>query len=209
MAMSIGGQQASRNQVLILAALATVFVGLLLYMFVFSGGGEEPTVTTPVPVSEAAAPKAKSKPKKAEPAKLPTAKKGPVETSKVFASKDPFEPLVDESATAGTSSEGSDVSGAVTETSAPSGSTVVTGDQVQGSTVSDPTQTVNGRKVKLVSVFTKNLKTKARIQVDGTVYKVSQGEVFATNFKLVSFSGDCASVLYGDVEFTLCESATN
>jgi hypothetical protein len=46
---------------------------------------------------------------------------------------------------------------------------------------------------------------RAQIQVDGTVYTVDEGETFADNFQLVDASGECATMLFGDDEFTLCE----
>jgi hypothetical protein len=59
--------------------------------------------------------------------------------------------------------------------------------------------------VKLVDVFTQNDRQRAQIQVDGTVYTVDPGETFAESFQLVSISGDCASILFGDDQFTICE----
>lgn len=46
---------------------------------------------------------------------------------------------------------------------------------------------------------------KAQVKVGSTVYTVVQDEVFADNFKLVSISGSCATLLHGDDKFTLCE----
>ena len=45
----------------------------------------------------------------------------------------------------------------------------------------------------------------ASVDVNGTTYTVSQGEVFARSYQLLSVSGDCASLLYGDDQFTMCE----
>jgi hypothetical protein len=36
---------------------------------------------------------------------------------------------------------------------------------------------------------------------------VEVGETFADNFELMSISGDCATFLFGDQSFTLCEEA--
>ncbi len=44
-----------------------------------------------------------------------------------------------------------------------------------------------------------------RVQVDGTVYTVGEGDRFAENFEVLSISGQCASLLYGDDQFSLCE----
>jgi hypothetical protein len=41
--------------------------------------------------------------------------------------------------------------------------------------------------------------------VDGTVYTVDEGEQFAESFQLLSINGECATMLYGDDQFTLCE----
>jgi hypothetical protein len=41
--------------------------------------------------------------------------------------------------------------------------------------------------------------------VNGDVHSVAEGDVFAENFKLLSVSGDCASMLFGDDQFTICE----
>jgi hypothetical protein len=57
--------------------------------------------------------------------------------------------------------------------------------------------------VRVVDVFP-NGRT-AQIQVDGTVYTVDEGEEFAANFRLISASGQCVTMLFGDDEFTLCE----
>ena len=59
--------------------------------------------------------------------------------------------------------------------------------------------------MKLIDVFTDKGKERAEVQVDGTVYTVDVGEEFADSFKLLSTSGDCASLLFGDDQFSLCE----
>jgi len=91
---------------------------------------------------------------------------GTVETFEVFASRDPFVPLV------GSKDRGSDE---------PSGG--------------------RGNLVRLTGV----LGTGAQVDVNGVVHTVAEGDVFAENFKLLSVSGDCASMLFGDDQFTICE----
>jgi hypothetical protein len=59
--------------------------------------------------------------------------------------------------------------------------------------------------VRLVDTFTQNGGKKAEVEVDGTVYRVGPGQTFADNFKLLSISGKCASLLFGDDQFSLCE----
>jgi hypothetical protein len=59
--------------------------------------------------------------------------------------------------------------------------------------------------VKLIDVFTEGGRERAEVQVDDTVYTVDVGEEFADSFKLLSTSGRCASLLFGDDQFSLCE----
>jgi hypothetical protein len=42
-------------------------------------------------------------------------------------------------------------------------------------------------------------------QVDGKVYNVQPGTTFDHNFKLVKIDGKCATFLFGDQSFELCE----
>ena len=94
---------------------------------------------------------------------------GTVETSEVFASRDPFAPLVkDEKAGGDTSSS-------------------------------------DERDANVVALEDASDDGSARIDVNGSVHSVVEGDVFAENFKLLSVSGECASMLFGDDQFTLCE----
>lgn len=104
----------------------------------------------------------------------------------MFGGRDPFVPLVVAAAGgggAGTSSAG------VTSVSEPGSS---------GGTV------VGGHTVVLVDVVDSNT---AQVSVDGTSYTVNEGQQFAGNFELVSVSGACANLLFGDQAFTLCETS--
>ena len=64
--------------------------------------------------------------------------------------------------------------------------------------------TVGGHTVVLLDIFQGG--TKAQVEVDGTVFTVSEGETFDGNFRLVSISGSCARFVFGDEGFTLCTS---
>jgi hypothetical protein len=59
--------------------------------------------------------------------------------------------------------------------------------------------------VRLVDVFTQGGRQRAQVQVDGTVYTVDEGETFAESFEVLSVSNDCATMLFGDDQFTMCE----
>ena len=59
--------------------------------------------------------------------------------------------------------------------------------------------------MRVIDVFGDGGRRRAQVQVDGSVYTVDEGERFAENFQLLSASGRCATMLFGDDEFTLCE----
>jgi hypothetical protein len=105
---------------------------------------------------------------------------GAVETSELFAPKDPFDPLI---------STGSQVGGRAAGASAKSSR-----DQAG----------IGERKVLLVASTSRHGGS-AEVRVDGTSYTVGRGETFADHFKLLAASGDCVAMLFGDQEFTLCE----
>jgi hypothetical protein len=43
------------------------------------------------------------------------------------------------------------------------------------------------------------------VRVDGKVYTAQPGATFDDNFKLVRIDGKCATFLFGDQSFELCE----
>lgn len=108
------------------------------------------------------------------------ASRGAVETSELFAPKDPFDPLT-------SASEGAGGRAAGTSSKAAAGQAGV-----------------GERKVVLVAA-TYRRGGGAEVQVDGVSYEVSRGETFADHFKLLAASGECVAMLFGDQEFTLCE----
>lgn len=133
---------------------------------------------------EPAPPSAVPGPSPEEPPATPAAP--PEETFEVFEAKDPFRPLV--------------VVGAAPAGTTPAGTTETT---TSAGAAGAPAPS-GGQRVTLLDIFEEGGQTKAQVRVNGTVYKVAPGEVFADNFKLVSISGQCASFLHGDVRFTLC-----
>ncbi len=46
------------------------------------------------------------------------------------------------------------------------------------------------------------------VRVDETIYEVRAGETFAGNFQVISVEPPCATLLFGDDAFTLCEGET-
>lgn len=210
--MATAPENVERNntQILLIAGLVVVLLGVVYFLFLRGDGDAEPTVATPTPTEAPVDPGTDDE--VATEDDVPD--QGPVETFEVFAARDPFKPLVTQSTTGTTGTTpttgttgttGSDGTGGATTgtdggtTSGSSGSSGSSGGQNSSG------KNVSGHRVKLVDVFTKNGKQKAQVQVDSTVYTVDEGETFAGNFKLLSVSGQCASLLYGDDQFTLCE----
>ena len=137
--------------------------------------------------------------------------KGPVETFEVFAPKDPFKPLIEPATDTGDTgtppTDGIDADGdgqidPGTGTGDGNGTGTGTGN---GTGDGGGGENVGGHRVSLVDVFRAEGGPRAQVQVDGTVYTVEEGERFAENFQLLSINGECATMLYGDDQFTLCE----
>lgn len=187
-------------------AVAGILLLLLLLWFLFLRPDDEvaesPTSVAPAPVvtpeeEEEEAPRRRS----------------PVETFEVFAPKDPFDPLISPAAATGGGTTAETTTTDITTTDGITTDGTTTGDGT-GTTTTTTTTTggngdggedVGGHRVRVIDVFRDGGQNRAQIQVDGTVYTVDEGERFAQNFQLLSTSGRCATMLFGDDEFTLCE----
>lgn len=192
----------SSQQVIGVLLGLVVLLGLMWFFFLRGTPSEEVVATPPVttPTTE---------PEPEETTAPGDTKKGPLQTFQVFAPKDPFKPLIAESSgTTGSVAAPTDTSGDTSGDTgtdpgtAPSGGSDISGD---GSGSGGGSQNVGGRRVRLIDTFRAGGELRARIQVDGTVYTVGEGDRFAENFEVVSISGSCASILYGDDQFSLCE----
>jgi hypothetical protein len=114
--------------------------------------------------------------------------------------KDPFKPLVTAgSAAAATSSGVTAGSGSATATTVATGSTVAGAGTGTGSTPGGGASTE--REVALVSISNGT----AKVTVDGTAYRVTEGERFAGDFRAVDINSECASFESSTTDFTLCE----
>ena len=98
----------------------------------------------------------------------------PIETFKVFAPKDPFDPLV-ESKSAAPSAGAKGARGEVSR--------------------------VGNHTVKLAGIIDS---TSVRITVDGSEYVVGLDETFAESFKVLTIGPRCVSLLHGDEQLALC-----
>jgi hypothetical protein len=64
---------------------------------------------------------------------------------------------------------------------------------------------MGGRDVALIDIFTRGGEPVAQVSVDGQTFVVGEGDRFAGNFEVTSIEGTCATFLFGDESFTLCE----
>ena len=119
----------------------------------------------------------------------------PIETSKVFASKDPFEPLVDTGAT----STATDDTGKNVATGSGNNKNKDTRETASAANPAD--RAPNQTSVSVVEVDDATVD----VDVEGKVFRVTQGDRFARNFKLLFVDGKCASMLFGDDQFAICE----
>jgi hypothetical protein len=120
-----------------------------------------------------------------------------VETTKVFASKDPFKPLVDTESVAMTKPRVS----STPSTGGRNESTAFAKGDRSSESRGEQSRTKAGATVHVVQVVDG---ASARVQIDGTTYEPRKGQLFANNFKLISLKRDCTTMLYGDEQFTLC-----
>ena len=176
-----------RQQRLVIAAALCALVLAVVYLL-FLRGGDAPQDSDPSVSSAATQTQETTESFEAAPE---TGERAPVETYQVFASRDPFEPVVEN----GSKGEGVDPA-------------EVMGDNPIVQPDDQPRANSNefeGHAVTLVDVFSQEGKKMAQVEIDAGGYDVAVGQVFAENFQLVSTSGDCATLLYGDDQFTLCE----
>jgi hypothetical protein len=192
----------SPPQIALVVGLLLVLLGMV-YFFFLRAPAEE-TAAPPATGAAPAAPAATPEPTEAE----PDDDEPPVENFELFAPRDPFEPLV--SAGGATGGGGGDT-GDTTDDGTTDGGTDGTDDGTDGTDGTDGDggtsggEDVGGHRVRVIDVYREGGRDRAQIQVDGTVYTVDEGEDFADNFRLVNASGRCATMLFGDDEFTLCE----
>jgi hypothetical protein len=174
-----------RRILLIMGPVVIILAGVFLFLLTRSKGTPVSTpITTP---SITASP-------------TPSVSPSPTPTQiLVFSGRDPFSPLL---GSPGVSvSPGGSVppgGGSVSPSVSPAGSPGGTSGSGGSST------TVGGHTVVLVDIFPGGGTQKAQVEVDGTVFTVSEGQSFDDNFKLVSISGSCGDFLFGDQSFTLC-----
>ena len=182
-----------RRRLIVLLGVAGFLVVVLLAKFVLfsGGGGSHATATTffgSSPTGGGVSTTATT---------LSSRSTSPPATFDVFATKNPFEPVV-----------------IVTPTTSPTGSTTPTTPTTGGtgtgqtttSTAAPSNEPSAGTSVALLDVFKQGDGTPmAKVQVGSTVYTVGVGQTFATSYRVVSLSSPCGQFLFGDAPFRLCE----
>lgn len=137
---------------------------------------------------------------------------GPVdETFEVFSARDPFQQLVSDEQAAATV-DGADSGQAAAEDGAEdTGEDAVIdfdGDQDSAEDDLDPPEdaSVGGTTVSLVEVFEDDDGAQAvQVLVNGTGYEAAAEQDFAKRFRVLEIDASCATFLFGDQRFTLCE----
>ena len=188
-----------------LAGLLIIFLAVKVF-----GGGSSPPLApfspTPSPTPGAAG------------APTTTAPPAPVPTYQIFTTKDPFLPLqVPGASTTTTAPAGTTGStptttpgvgtgiGSTTTTTSPSVGTSgasAAGGTAGGSTAPGPQETV-----QLLDVYASGSRTDASVEVDSTVYTVSAGQSFDTDYRVVdlSLATGCGDFTRAGHPFRLCK----
>ena len=241
-------EAANRTRTLLVAGLAVVVLAALVIFVILPllSGDDDGGDDTDVVVVDDESPQPLPSPTEDFELADPGEVEGdpPAETFEVFNARDPFQQLVDASATTvdgtGTGAPTFPPTGTPTTTpttpttpapgatTPPTGSTPPptgsspddNGSGTDGSTGSDGSSDgsgsdgsssgsdaqVGGTTVTLVDVFTDDDGERtATVTVNGTGYNVGEGETFGRRFRLLDISGRCATMLFGDSRFTLCE----
>lgn len=181
-----GGRDTKKLLVVLAGVVVLALVGAFVVLPALTGGAADDVVV-------AARPPAKTAPKAAVAAKKPAPKKATPVTATFndTVGRDPFRPLY--------------VAPAVAPAAAPG---VAPGTVVNPAPASQPQTSstqVGGNRVALIDVFSRGGKTYAQTKVGSTVFTPAVGSNFATSYQLLTASGECATYLFGDEQFQLCE----
>lgn len=123
------------------------------------------------------------------------------QTAEVVSARDPFEQLVVDSSGGGATTEGT----GTTNTSTGGGSDGGGSGEGSGGSGQDQAD-VGATTITLVDIYTGDDGVqRASVEVNDTGYDAVEGETFAERFQLLDIADTCATMLFGDSRFTLCE----
>jgi hypothetical protein len=188
-------ESGNRTRIMVLVGLVAVaLVGLLAYLFLFSGG-DEGTDAAATPTAQAPA----------APAEQPATEPKPAKKQKISAKsfgRDPFEPLIVEpvasTSDASTTSDGGATSGG-TSSGSTGGSTNTGGDNPPAPSAPSAG---TAHSFKVVDVAPDN--STVTVKLDGDTYRnLRAGEVFAEVFKVRFIGGQVNTFQIGDEVFNV------
>jgi hypothetical protein len=223
MAKESTGQAASKKQLIIVAVALATLLGVVYFMFL--RGGEEPAS------SAAPAPSGETNPAEEEPSEnkkdeTEAPKKnnlGPVETSEVFGGKDPFEPVIDLTPVVAAADTGDATTDATTPTTDDGTTTTPTAPTTPTTPAppvtpppdddddDDDDVDKTGYVVKLIRISsaggtrTAHVKTVKRASWDEQHHQLEDGDRFRNHFKITSIDNQCATFMFDQEWFSLCE----
>ncbi len=123
------------------------------------------------------------------------------ETFEVFDARDPFQQLVVEEESFSPAADGGGGDGDVGGDGDGDGD-----DDGDGDSQPSSSATVSGTTFRLVEVYEDSSgESVVQVTVNDTGYDVTEGDDFAGRFRLLEVDDPCATFLYGDQRFTLCE----
>jgi hypothetical protein len=174
-----------RRAMIILGVLAAAAAA---FFFLTRGGGEPP---------EEAAPPTTAPPPVVTPSPTPT---GRPPRFTFFSGRDPFLPLVVAPTEGGAPTGETPAPGA-----SPGAPVVEPSPGAEGEVTPEGSTTIGGHTVRVIDIFQQGGEQMVQVEVDGETFTVIEGEEFSDNFRVESIQGTCASFLFGDEPFTLCE----
>ena len=193
--------------------IGAIVAGAMLVLVLglnFLGGGDTDTIALDIPVPTPTA-SSTSPGTTGGPTATPSSP-GHTPTT-IFTGRDPFSlPAVFQSTATTSGSTSPGTSGSTSPGTSGSTSPGTSGSTSPG-TSTTPTKPgngsgtrVGGHDVVLLDTFTVNGVDTVQVEVDGTVYNVSEGDTFGpgNSFELLSVSDNCAAFLFGVESFTLC-----
>jgi hypothetical protein len=218
MAKESRGQAASQKQLIMVGVMFAVLLGVVYFMFL--RGGEEPVAATaPVPAEETEPAEQESSDTndEDETAVAPEKKsKGPVETSEVFGGKDPFEPVIDLTPVVAAAGKGDATTDGTTPATDDGSTTAPTTPTTPVPPVTPPSDddddvAKTGYLVKLERISsaggtrTAHVQTVKRASWDKQQHQLADGDRFRKHFKVTSIDNQCATFMFDQEWFSLCE----
>jgi hypothetical protein len=184
------------------AILGVVLLGAIAKFTIFSGGGGGSGTASGTTLS---LPRGIAEQTTTTITKPSSRSTGSPATFDVFATKNPFEPVIIVTPPDGTTPTTGGTGPTTPTTPGPGGPSGPGGTTPPTVTTVPSDQPPAGTSVALLDVFQSSDGTpKAKVQVGSTVYTVGDGTVFATSYRVVSLNAPCGQFLFGDAPFKLC-----